>query len=84
MKSITLRGIDSTLQKKLEQIADRENASINKTILSLLKKAVGLDSVEYPVYTDLDDLAGTWTVDEAAEFNRKTADFSEIDTELWK
>jgi hypothetical protein len=35
-------------------------------------------------HNDLDALAGTWTAADAAEFERATADFDEIDTALWR
>ena len=43
MKSITIRGIDEKLQKELEEIATAKQKSLNKTILYLLKKALGID-----------------------------------------
>ncbi|CAA9266063.1 MAG: hypothetical protein AVDCRST_MAG93-2414 [uncultured Chloroflexia bacterium] len=33
---------------------------------------------------DLDNLAGTWSADEASEFRQATAQFDEIDPTLWQ
>ena len=35
-------------------------------------------------HNDLDALAGTWTAADAAEFERATAGFGEIDAALWR
>ena len=34
--------------------------------------------------SDLDHLAGTWSREEAAEFERNTAVFEQVDEDLWK
>lgn len=38
----------------------------------------------FQTYSDLDELAGTWSEEEAAEFLDATADFNQIDHSLWK
>ena len=85
MKSITIRGIDDRLQTELEKMAAKEDRSINKTILSLLKKALGIeDKIKFPTYNDLDHLAGTWSEKDEKEFNLATEQFNKIDQDIWK
>lgn len=36
------------------------------------------------VHTDLDYLAGTWSAEDAAEFERNTAAFETVDEAMWK
>ncbi len=85
MKSITIRGIDDRLQTELEKMAAKEDRSINKTILSLLKKALGIeDKIKFPTYNDLDHLAGTWSETDEKEFNLATEQFNKIDQDIWK
>ncbi|MBN1524727.1 MAG: hypothetical protein JW904_09600 [Spirochaetales bacterium] len=85
MKSITIRGIDDKLHKGLEELSRKEDSSINKTIITLLRKALGLEQdAKYPVYHDLDDLSGTWTEKEYKEFLNATAGFEKIDEEMWR
>ena len=85
MKSITLRGIDEKLSLAIEFAAKKEHRSINKTIISLLRKALGFDDHEkYLEYDDLDDLAGTWSKDDEDRFNEAVSDFERIDEEIWK
>jgi hypothetical protein len=35
-------------------------------------------------YHDLDALAGTWSEEDAAEFDQATVSFRQIDEELWR
>lgn len=85
MKSITIRGIDDRLQTELEKIAAKEEKSINKMILSLLKKALGIENkVKFLTYNDLDHLAGTWSEQDEREFNLATEQFNKIDEDIWK
>jgi len=85
MKSITIRGIDDRLQTELEKMAAKEEKSISKTILSLLKKALGIeDKDKFPTYNDLAHLAGTWSEKDEREFNMATEQFNKIDEDIWK
>ena len=57
-----------------------EHKSINKTILSLLRKALGIEKkITYPTYDDLQHLAGTWTKEDEKKFNKATSLFNKID-----
>jgi len=85
MKSITIRGIDPFLESALEKTAKTEHKSVNKTILTLLRKALGIDEpFKYQEFHDIDHLAGTWVKEDEDEFNRATAQFYKIEEELWK
>ena len=61
MKTLTLRGIDNTLADALKKASEKSNTSINKTVIRLLKEALGLEKKKYKTYHDLGHLAGTWT-----------------------
>ena len=85
MKSITIRGIDDRLQTELEKMAAKEDKSINKTILSIFKKALGIEAkFKLPIYNDLDHLADTWSEQDEREFNLATEQFNTIDQDIWK
>lgn len=85
MKTLTIRGIDDEVSGKLKEKARKENASINQTVVHLLKQGLGIESEPvFKQYNDLNDLAGTWTKDDLMEFTRDTKDFSKIDRSLWK
>jgi hypothetical protein len=76
VKRITLRGIDPVLAHRLREEARRRGVSLNRTILHFLRQATGLAMPSYPHtsrpdrFADLDHLAGTWSEQEAEEFDR--------------
>ena len=85
MTTMTLRGIDDTIAKSLKEMARRENTSVNAVMLRIIKESLGLDKKRrQTVYDDLDHLAGTWNVQDAAEFESATAVFEKIDEDIWK
>ena len=43
MKTLTLRGIDKTLEYALKKASEESQTSINKTAIRLLKEALGLE-----------------------------------------
>ena len=85
MKTITLRNIDENLDKSLKEKARATGSSVNAVIISTLNEALGLNKKKFiKKYSDLDSLAGTWSVAEYAEFNKNTENFDHIDEEMWK
>lgn len=85
MKTLTLRGIDDELARDLERVAKQGNDSMNAVILRLLRDKLGLSKPKFgEIHHDLDDLAGTWTEEEAREFGEVVQEFSHIDEEMWK
>lgn len=49
-----------------------------------VKPNTGISTTKRPLHTDLDTLAGSWTADDIAEFERATAEFEHIDESLWR
>ncbi len=85
MKTLSLRGVDEDLADNLDKIAKKTGASINKTVLEILRKSVGSNpKAREMVYRDLDNLAGTWTERNLQQFKKGTKHFEVIDKELWK
>jgi predicted transcriptional regulator len=85
MANLTLRGLDEELRKRLERAAEERKQSLNATAISLLRESLGLTTPPiHKSYDDLDHLAGTWSAEEAAEFDRAMEDFERVDSELWK
>ena len=87
MNQLTIRGFDDELADRIQQLARRENISLNRAVLRLLRRGAGLeDRSGGPdvVGDSLDHLIGTWTAEEAAEVNRALEDFSRIDEEMWR
>jgi hypothetical protein len=83
MSQITLRKLPKNVEQQIRQIARENNTSINRTIIYLLKKSLGInDSVEKR--RDLSDLAGTWNEKDVIEFKENTKMFERVDDEIWR
>lgn len=86
MNQLTIRGFGARLERKIRQLARAEGISVNKAVLRLLRKGAGLgdDGSEREVVGDaLDHLIGTWTQEEAEEFDQATAELSTLDPSIW-
>mgnify|MGYP000103160546 CR=1 FL=1 len=83
MSSITLHNLDPDVEKCLRARAQKQRTSLNQTIQKILKEALGLEKSQAKK-GDFSDLAGTWTLKDAREFEEATAEFSKIDKEMWK
>lgn len=86
MKAITLRNLPPELTQIIRRKADERRASINKVVISLLENSVGVRGKKsgMTLYHDLDALAGSWTRQEAAAFNRALTKQRAIDPDLWR
>lgn len=85
MATMTLRGLDDQMVDALKKRASREGASVNATTLRLLREALSLEKRKRSIiYSDIDHLAGTWSREDQAEFERNTAVFEQVDEDLWK
>jgi hypothetical protein len=83
MSQITLRQIPKELETRLRAMAQDSHTSLNKTIIAILLKAMGLSSGGRKK-RNLDDLSGSWNSSEAEEFEKNTAVFERIDPEIWQ
>jgi len=85
MGTMTLRGIDERIAGALKERARKEDTSVNTVMLGILKKSLGLEKKKRSIlYDDLDHLAGTWSDQDAVEFERAAAVFEAVDKEMWK
>lgn len=78
--------IDPALWLRLNIEAKHRGLAVSELLLEALHQFLGLPSTqslaEKP--SDFDRLAGTWTQEEAAEFERNTAAFDNIDPAMWE
>ncbi len=85
MNAITLRNIPREIQEAIERRARDERLSFNKAVLRMLEEALGLGRGRGDgLHHDLDHLAGTWSQEEADEFDAALAEERRIDPELWE
>jgi hypothetical protein len=83
MSQITLRQLPENLEKQIRSLSKKNNTSINKIIIQLLKKSLGHDA-DAEKKRSLRDLSGRWNPKELEEFERNTREFEKIDREIWK
>ena len=83
MSQITLRKLPENIEKQIKNLAKRNRVSINKTVISLLEKALGTER-ESKRKRDLSKLAGTWDESESNEFDHLINNtFGKVDEEIW-
>jgi hypothetical protein len=83
---ISFQEADEPLIQELRERAEQQNVSLDALVLDLVR--LGLEASkggsQLRIYHDLDDLAGTWSAQEAKAFERVMADFEKIDERLWQ
>ena len=87
VKQLTVRGFDDELAEIIRRVAERDRTSLNKAALKLLRKGAGLSENAGQIDTvgsSLDHLIGSWSRDEAAEFDAALEDFETIDESIWR
>jgi len=77
--------IDNILFKQLQEIAKERNISVGRLIHYFLRLALAISrqNSKSATYHDLDDLAGTWSAEEAEAFEAVITNFEKIDEQLW-
>jgi hypothetical protein len=85
MNQLTLRKIPGPVERKLRLYSKQNNESLNKSVISILSKALGVSDSPHPKRKrNLSRFMGAMSSDEAKKFNNDTSDFEKIDKELWK
>jgi hypothetical protein len=86
MATLSIRGLDEETARLLKDAAQKAGSSVNAQVLELIRRGLGLGEGRGRAgrYRDLDHLAGTWSEEEAQEFEAATAAFEVVDEELWR
>lgn len=86
MKALTLRNIPAEVAIALEREADAQGTSLSKTVIRMLEQAFGLagQRTGKKSYHDLDTFIGSWSEEEAREFDAALAQQRQVDKELWE
>jgi plasmid stability protein len=85
MADLTIRGLDEATTEQLRLEATRRGSSMNAVVKDLLRNGLGLARPSpQRRHSDLDDLAGTWSDEDAREFEQAVALFEQVDPELWR
>lgn len=81
---ITLRNLPPELQRRLETEARRNRSSLARTACAILERGLGLQTPTATEHHDLDWMFGTWSEEEAAEFDRSLASQRTVEKKLWR
>ena len=86
MKAITLRNLPPELSRIIRRKAQAKGTSLTKVVVDLLEEGAGIRGKKRTAaaHHDLDDLAGSWSKDEAAAFDKALARQRAIDPDLWR
>ena len=88
MKPITLRNVPPPVERAIKDKAKRERVSLNKAVVGLLEEATGSPSrtasSKKVLRYDLDKFSGSWTKQEADEFDAALKQQRKVDPKDWK
>lgn len=83
MKALTIRSVDEELAAALEREKSRRGQSLNRTVLDLLRQAMGLGA-NGRRSNGLREFSGSWSDEDLREFEVNTAVFEQIDEDMWR
>ena len=83
MKTMTIRNVPAELAQALEKERRKRGTSLNRTVLALLRNALGVSSQTVPS-NGLRQLAGTWSEAEYKQFEQTVALLGEVDEAMWR
>lgn len=82
MKYLTVRNVPPDLARALEREKAKRAASLNETVIHLLRRALGLG--EAAPSNGLARLAGGWNAEDLERFESAVAEFERVDPEMWR
>ena len=84
---ITIHGLDDELEEVIRTLAERDGTSLSHAACELLRIGAGLAKPTWErsnVGSSLDQYIGSWTGDEADEFDAAVREFETIDETAWQ
>ena len=86
MKQLTVRGLVDELVRAIRRLANRDETSLNRAAVKLMRRGDGLDDrpAADTVGSSLDHLIGTWSDAEADEIERTLRHFKTVDEAMWE
>lgn len=83
MRQLTVRGIEPEIEQKIRRIAKKNGKSINQVIKEIIEEKFKDQGQKTPA-SSLRQLAGGWSCEEAADFERAIQSCEQIDAEMWR
>jgi hypothetical protein len=85
VNAITVRNLPPAVAQAVRVKAKRERISLSQAVIRLLQTATAPAPPERPtVHHDLDRFFGTWTQEEADEFDEALREQRRIEPEMWE
>lgn len=86
MTNLSVRGVDEAAVSRLKDEARSRDVSLNAYLVELIQRSAGIRTKagRHPQHHDLDDLAGTWTLQDVRDFEESQGAFERVDEELWR
>jgi hypothetical protein len=85
MKSITIHKLEPDLADRIEKQAKRDGVSLNQTIKSILRNALGLNKPPPVDHSeDFLDLFGSWSEEESAAVDARIREGRQIEPTDWQ
>lgn len=84
MKALTLRRLRPELARAIERKAYEAGTSLSGAVVALIEQATGLAKPRKPGHRDFDRFAGSWTAEQAREFDKSLIRQRTIEKELTK
>lgn len=81
MKYLTVRNVSPELAAALEREKRNRGTSLNRTVLDVLERALGVGRSRS---NGLAELAGSWSEAEHESFEKAIAATEQVDEELWR
>ncbi len=77
---ITIRHLDDAAAEWIDDQAFQRGIDKEAIVVQLIHQGIDLEQKksQLPTYHDLDALAGTWSEEDASEFDRATASFRQV------
>lgn len=83
MKSITIHGIDTVLDKKISEKSKEYGLSQNRTVKVILQNSL-LPDQKASKKERFSDLFGKWTENEKKEFEERISDLEKVNESDWE
>jgi len=80
MCTLTIRGCDDSLMDAIRRESSNRDESINKLVLEAIEARYGMGK-KTRRHSELDALAGTWSEENAAEFDTTLSDSRTVNPE---
>lgn len=85
LKPLTIRNAPPRVAAAIRQRARAQRVSLNRAVIGLIEEHLAeSDAPTAACFHDLDELAGTWSAEEAREFDRFLGRQRKVDRELWE